>query len=84
MHESAKVKEIIWATSWETYASNKDADQPAYLRSPINVFIVHCLGSCYIKNFKTLASFCSWAGRFESYQVTNPEDKFSHDFAHLS
>ena len=24
------------------------------------------------------------AGRFESYLVTNPEDRFSHDVAHLS
>ena len=26
-----------------------------------------------------LASLCSWAGRFESYLVENPEDRFSHD-----
>ena len=37
---------------------------------------------CYIQNFKTLASLCSWAGRFASYLVANPEDRFSHDMAH--
>ena len=31
----------------------------------------------------TLASFFSWAGRFESYRVENPEDRFSHDEAHV-
>ena len=38
--------------------------------------------SC-IQNFKTLASFCSWAGWLESYLVANPEDRFSHDVAHF-
>ena len=32
----------------------------------------------------TLASFWSWAGRFESYLVENPEDRFSHDKAQIS
>ena len=27
--------------------------------------------TCYIQSFKTLASFCSWAGWFESYLVKN-------------
>ena len=31
----------------------------------------------------TLASLCSWAGQFVSYLVTNPEDRFSHDAAHM-
>ena len=33
--------------------------------------------------FKTLASFCGCAGRFESSLVTNPEDRFSRDKAHI-
>ena len=37
-----------------------------------------------MQNFKTLASLCSWAGRFESYLVANPEKRFSHDEAHLA
>ena len=28
--------------------------------------------SCYIQSFKSLASFCSWAGWFESYMVEKP------------
>ena len=39
--------------------------------------------SCYVLNFNTLANFCSCAGRFESYMVTNPEDRFSGDEAQL-
>ena len=35
--------------------------------------------SFYIRNFKPLASLCSWAGRFESYLVANPADRFSRD-----
>ena len=36
-----------------------------------------------IQNLKTLASFWSLAGRFESYLVANPKDMFSHDMAHF-
>ena len=32
----------------------------------------------------SLASLCSWAGRFESYLVGNPKDRFSRDVAHMS
>ena len=39
--------------------------------------------TCYIRNFKTLASFCGCAGRFESYLVENPEERFSRDEAHI-
>ena len=70
-----------WAPSWQNlfihYANNKDADQPAHPHSLISTFIVRCLDStnytstCYFQSFKTLASLCSWAGRFESYLVTN-------------
>ena len=41
------------------YADNKGADQPI------------CTCSCYIQNFKTPASLCPWADRFESYLVAN-------------
>ena len=37
----------------------------------------------YIGNFKSLASFCGCAGRFESYLVENHEDRFSRDEAQL-
>ena len=41
------------------------------------------IASIYIGNFITLASFFSWADRFESYLVENPEDRFSRDEAHM-
>ena len=78
----------IWATSRENlflpYANNKGADQPAW----ISAFVVCCLDSVIpilakSKISKTLASLCSWAGRFESTLVTDPEDRFSHDGAHI-
>ena len=31
---------------------------------------------------ETEFSLCSWAGRFESYLVANPEDRFFRDGAH--
>ena len=37
----------------------------------------------YIRNFKPLPSVCSWAGRFESTLVANPEDRVSRDEAQL-
>ena len=39
--------------------------------------------SFYLRNFKTLACLCTWAGRFESYLVANPEDRFSRDVAQI-
>ena len=39
--------------------------------------------SFYSRNFNTLASLISWAGRFESYLVANPEDRVSCDEAHI-
>ena len=68
------------------YANNKGADQPAHPRSLISTFVVHCpdsISSFYIDNFMTLASFFSWADRFESYLVENPKDSFSRDEAHI-
>ena len=82
---------IKWATSWENlfmpYANTKGADQPARLRSLISTFVVRCLDTIIhllaIADFKTLASLCSWADRFESYLVGNLEDRFSRDEAQI-
>ena len=41
------------------------------------------MSSFYIRNFKALTSFCGCAGRFVSYLVGNPEDRFSRDEAQL-
>ena len=39
--------------------------------------------SFYIQNFKLLPSFFGCTGQFGSYLVANPEDRFSHDEAHI-
>ena len=82
----ARPKWRLQVTSWEnmSYANNKDANQPAHPRSLFIAFVVRWLASCYIRNFKTLACFCSWAGQFHSYLVANPEDRLSVDEAHMS
>ena len=72
-----------------SYANKKGADQPAHPRSLISAFVVRCLDSrislnFYIRSCKPLASFCGCAGRFLSYLVANPENRFSHDGAHIS
>ena len=69
------------------YANNKGADQPAHPRSLISTFVVRSLDSINtcsfcIRNFKPLPSFYCWAGRFVSYLVANPEDRFSRDEDH--
>ena len=82
---------LIWATSWENqllrYANNKGADQPAQPRSLISTFVDCCLDSIISilakSKISRLASLSSWAGRFESYLVENPEDRFPRDEAHL-
>ena len=80
---------LIWAMPWENlfvpYANNKGTDQPAHLHSLISAFVIHCLDS--LISFAVLwllSCFYSWAERFESYLVKNPEDRFSHDLAHLA
>ena len=69
------------------YANNKGTDQPAHPHSLISSFAVRCLDSIiYLVSILTiswLTSFWSWAGQFESYPVKNPEDRFSHDVAHI-
>ena len=40
------------------------------------------ISSFYLRNFKPIAILCSWAGLFEAYLVTNPEDRFSRKRAH--
>ena len=65
------------------YANNKGADQPAHPCILISAFVVCCLDSIIslvsIFAISRLASLCNWAGRFVSYMVANPEDRFSHD-----
>ena len=71
------------------YPNNKCADQPAHPRSLISAFFVRCLDSiintstCYSRNFKSLSGLISWADRFESYLVANPEDRFCPDVAQI-
>ena len=79
---------LIRAMSWENlflpYANNKGADQPAHLCSLISAFLVCCLGSIIpVVSISKISRLCSWTDRFESYLVKNPEDRFSHDVAHL-
>ena len=69
------------------YAKNKGSDQPAHPRSPISTFVIRCLDSLIslvsISEISSLPSFCVCAGRFESYLVENPEDRFSRDETHI-
>ena len=41
------------------------------------------ISSFCIQTFKPLVSFCGWGGRFGSYLVENPEDRFSHEEARM-
>ena len=56
-------------------------------KSNQNQIVVLCLDSIIpllaIDKISRLASLCRWAGRFESYLVTNPNNRFSHDVAHV-
>ena len=69
---------LNWAGHMKTclmsYGNTKGADQPAHLRSLISTIVVRCLESmiCILAISKVPASFCSWAGWFESFLVQNP------------
>ena len=69
------------------YADNKGADQPAHPRCLIRTFVVRFLGSkrpvLAKAEISRLTSLGSSSGWFESYMVTNPEDRFSRDRAQL-
>ena len=77
------IYDMIWATSWENlflpYENNKGADQSVQSRILISALVNRCLDSkiplVSISKISRLASLCSWANRFESYLVKNPEDK---------
>ena len=45
--------------------------------------IVQFLFFLEIQNFKLISIFCGCIGRFVSELVGNPEDRFSHDGAHI-
>ena len=53
--------------------NNKGADQPAQSDQHLCCLLLrqYDMYTCYIQSFKILASFCSWAGCFESYMVEN-------------
>ena len=70
---------IIWALSWKNlflpYANNKGADQPDQ-HLCCSLLRQYNICSCCVLNFKTIASLCGCAGRFESYLVANPKTGF--------
>ena len=59
--------------------ASAQSDQRLYCLLPT----LYNTSSFYTRNFKPLASLCSWAGQFESYLVRNPKVRFSCDMAHL-
>ena len=71
------------------HANNKGTDQPAHPRSLISAFFVRCLDSIIpLVSISEISSFYlaffGCTGRFVSYLVANPEDRFSRDEAYLS
>ena len=74
----------IWARSWESLLYVICEQQS---RSLIFAFVIRFLDSItpLVVKFEIsrLASLCLWAGRFQSYLVANPEDKYSRGAAQL-
>ena len=68
--------------------NNTGADQPARPRSLISTFVIRFLESIIYelatgKISSFLACLCSLEDWFESLFVGHPEDRFSHDEAHI-
>ena len=78
---------MSWENLFLPYANNNGADQLVQPHSLISALFVHCLDSIIpLVSISKIASFLlvsSWTGRFESYLVANPEDRFSCDLAHV-
>ena len=64
---------LPWENLFMSYANNKDKDQPAHPCSLINnfVFAAYVVPMISISKIWKPASFLSWAGQFESYQLSN-------------
>ena len=77
----------FWASTRDNlssgYANNKDADQPACMRSLVKAFVIHLLASCFKRNVNFLASLCSRGDWFESRLVGNPGDRYCRVEAQL-
>ena len=65
-------------------ANNNGADQPAHPHSLYNWLLrKSAMYIYYIQSFKILASFCSWAGWFESKWLQIFEDTYSRDVTQM-
>ena len=62
---------------------NKDADQIRGNREADQRLCFRYTYSTIIRNFQPLAIFCGCTARFLSDLVGNPEDRFSHNEAHM-
>ena len=62
---------------------NKDADQLRGNREADQRLCFRYTESTIIRNFEPLAIFCGCTARFLSNLVGNPEDRFSHNEAHM-
>ena len=65
---------------------NKDADQLRGNRKADQCLCFHYMDSAnpLLPNFKPLAIFSDCTARFVSDLVGNPEDRFSHNEAHIA
>ena len=54
-----------------SYANNKGADQQSDQHLYCSLLRKYDMYTCYIQRLRILASYCSWAGWFESYLVKN-------------
>ena len=63
---------------------NKDADQLRGNREADQRLCFRHPSTSQIRNFKPLAIFCGCTVRFVSDLVKKPEDRFSHNEAHMS
>ena len=62
---------------------NKDADQFRGNREADQRLCFRCTDSTIPLHFKPLANFCPCTAWFVSDLVENPEDRFSHNEAHI-
>ena len=83
------IKSFKWASSWEnlSYAIHEQHRcRSACVSAQSEQRLYYLLSrqydtyTCYIQTFKSL---CSWASRFESNLLKNPEDRFSRDGAQM-
>ena len=68
---------------WRGVTTVDNVAEWSVINAAMKRYFLYYFSLICISEISSLASFCSWADWFESYLVTNPEDRYFRDEAHI-